>query len=321
MSYSDDLDAINRYFRETPIKAFPNGGVNTEAFSIKDSFVRWYDALGWGDKNFPGQEVYDNARTRRNQFNLALAQTPVAKQAIRDQLATGMETEEMKGQPRPPVDTATGRVGTQVQKPTVAATPSAMPDSSTPAPVNAVKRATLSVGTRGPDVDVWQKFVGISPTTGYYGEATAGKTKNWQIAWNKAHPDDKIGTDGKVGPMTWARAFPHEAAVVTPSGPFAPGPGAQSTVFAPPPAPIGPGGIPKQPTTKPKAAAAAASPKGKPAQAATAAKQVGIKAAGMVNIGSWPLWAKVGAGVTVVGGIAAALMGHHKTAPRYGFRD
>lgn len=321
MSYSDDLDAINRYFRETPIKPFPNGGTNVEAFQIKDAFVRWYDALGWSDKTFTGQDVYDNARTRRNQFNLALAQTPAAKAVVRDQLATGIETEEMQGKPRPTVDVATGRVGAQVKKPTVAPTPSAMPNANTPVPTTLAENPPpadlpLVVGKRGDSVTKWQQFVGISPTTGYYGEATAGKTRNWQTSWNTKNPGDKLTVDGKVGKETWKRAFggvtpaPSNEAFAPAPAPFSP---------TPAPAPIGPGGIPKPSASKPNTSKPAAKPSAA-AKAKETATAVKVKTAGMLDVGAWPLWAKIGAGVTVVGGIAAALMGQHKNPPQYGMR-
>lgn len=306
LTYADDLAAIDRFMRTTPIKPLPNGATNAEAFQIKDAYIRWFDNLGYLDKNATGQTVYDEARTRRNQFNIANQPTPQAKQEIKEILARGIETEEMQGKPKPPYDPATGRVGTQVTKPTVAPTPSAMPNSKTPQ--TGVTRATLTVGTRGPDVEVWQKFVGISPVTGYYGEATAGKTRNWQIAWNNAHPADKIGVDGKVGPQTWLRAFPDTQ----------PTPSAADKAFAPSPPPLNPT-KPKAQAAKPanKSASSAAQPSSsKTAQAKAAAKKTATKVAqaGIFDIGGWPLWAKIGAGITIIGGIVAAASGQKPKA-------
>lgn len=323
-TYADDLDAINRFMRTTPIKPLPNGKTNAEAFQIKDAFIRWYDNLGYLDKNATGQTVYDEARTRRNQFNIANAVTPQAKADVRDVIMTGVSTEEMKGKEKPIVDGATGRVGTQVKKPTVAPTPSAMPNANTPK--TGVTRQTLVIGTRGPDVDVWQKFVGISPTTGYYGEATAGKTRNWQTAWNNSHPGDKISVDGKVGPQTWMRAFPETQ----------PTPSKIDQAFAPSPTPLNPNpSKPKPQAAKPSSGSskpASPAPKtpvqpssggSKTAQAATKAKTATKKAAakiaqaGMFDVGSWPLWAKVGAAITIVGGIIAAATGQHQKPRAY----
>jgi peptidoglycan hydrolase-like protein with peptidoglycan-binding domain len=308
MSYSDDLSAINTYFRTQVIPPLPNGQVNAEAFQIKDAFVRWYDNLGPIDRNFTGQEVYDEARTRRNQFSLAMAPTPAHKEELKDQLASGASTEEMQGKDKPAYDRATGRVGTQVKKPTVAPTPSAMPDSNTPN--TGVKRQLLTVGTRGPDVEVWQKFVGISPVTGYYGEVTAAKTKVWQQGWNNSHPADKITVDGKVGDATWTRAFPGSNEAPSPFAPEPPKPNAGGFAPAPPqPKPLGPTPPPAPAPHKSGTASAQ-----KPKASATKPKVV---AAGIFNIASWPLWAKVGAGLTVLGGIAAAFGGESKKPRRY----
>jgi len=292
MSYSDDLAAINTYMRTQPL-------TQPEAFQVKDAFIRWFDNLGWYDKQFTGQEVYDEARTRRNQLNIANQPTPAAKDAIRAQLATGIETEEMQGKPKPAFDPATGRVGTQVKKPTVQPTPSTMPNTATPSipnPVTGKPRPTLTIGSRGPDVNDWQTFVGISPVTGYYGESTAGKTKNWQKA-------NGLTADGKVGPLTWAKAFPGTA-TAQPATNFAPAPVAP---FAPSP------NKPKAASTKPAQPAQPAQPVKPTAKAKAAAKKASaavINEAGFLNISKWPLWVKVGAAATVISGIGAALLGH-----------
>jgi peptidoglycan hydrolase-like protein with peptidoglycan-binding domain len=280
MSQAEDMKAVNTYMRTKPI---PQG--NTEAFQIKDAFIRWYDALSWWTRDMDG-DSWDNARTRRNQFNIALAATPIAKQEMKEQLARGIETEEMQGKAKPAYDAATGRVGTQVKKPTVQPTPSTMPSSKTP---GTVKRAVLNIGSRGPDVDVWQKFVGIIPTTSYYGEVSKGKTKNYQTS--KGLP-----ATGIVDEKTWAIAFPGTVSSVP----------AVEAAFAPSPTPVSSSAFKATPKPAVKAAVKTL-PATKTSQVketvSTKTKAAVAKAGGLFDLDSWPTWAKVLAGAVVVGGL------------------
>ena len=57
---------------------------------------------------------------------------------------------------------------------------------------------TLKVGSRGPDVQAWQKILGIA-TDGVFGTATANATRVWQ----QKHA---LAADGVVGPASWAKA-------------------------------------------------------------------------------------------------------------------
>ena len=328
MSQSEDMDAINRYMRTTPL-------VTPEAFQIKDAFIRWWDNLNFLDRTL-SQAAYDEARTRRNQLNIANQKTERDKAEMKEVIARGSSTEEYQGGKAPPIDKATGRVGTQVSKPTVAPTPSTMPDKNTP--TVGKTRAKLQLGSRGEDVHEWQKFLGISPTTGYFGEVTVAKTKNYQKS-------NGLKDDGIVGPMTWAKAFPGAAAE-----PMVP----EAVAFAPAPAPSPPLGnsptkkvnpppkppAPKPPAQKPPTATASNKPptstfkpppNQKPpaannqtavASATTKAKDKTKKAvakvshAGIFDVSGWPLWGKVAAVVTIAGGIIGAAMGKHKNAPR-----
>jgi peptidoglycan hydrolase-like protein with peptidoglycan-binding domain len=67
---------------------------------------------------------------------------------------------------------------------------------------------TLKVGSTGPDVQVWQKIVGVKPD-GVFGTGTAAATKVWQ----QKHV---LAADGVVGPATWAKATGAPAPVAAP---------------------------------------------------------------------------------------------------------
>lgn len=55
---------------------------------------------------------------------------------------------------------------------------------------------TLRLGSRGPDVAVWQHIVGVSPQTEYFGPVTLAATKAWQLTHH-------LAADGVVGTETW----------------------------------------------------------------------------------------------------------------------
>lgn len=56
--------------------------------------------------------------------------------------------------------------------------------------------ATIKKGSKGPDVQFWQKFLGIT-VDGKFGPATETATKNYQTAHG-------LKADGIVGANTWA---------------------------------------------------------------------------------------------------------------------
>lgn len=74
--------------------------------------------------------------------------------------------------------------------------------------------ATIRQGSKGPDVTVWQTFLGLKPD-GIFGPATAAAT----IAFQKSK---RLTADGVVGPATWAaaqNAMPGSTAILNPSAP------------------------------------------------------------------------------------------------------
>lgn len=305
MSQAENMDAINQYMRTTPLKT-------PEAFSIKDSFIRWWDNLGWYDKSV-NDGAYDEASTRRNQLNIANQPTEAKKTEVRDVLSRG----QTDGRP---IDVETGRVGTQVTKPTVAATPSTQPKSgqpsvtpvapqgSAPVPLNRVLSQGVTDGGKG-DVKAWQTFLGIVPPTGNFASITTEKTKAWQKSKG-------LVADGKVGPATWAMAFPPNKATAPAPDAFAPTPvqPKPADVFAPSPKPAA--------ASKPKAQASSTKPAPKPETVKEKAKATtkkvadttkkaaaAVNQAGIFSIGTWPLWAKVAGILTIVGAAGAAAMG------------
>jgi peptidoglycan hydrolase-like protein with peptidoglycan-binding domain len=309
MSQSEDMDAINKYMRTKPIE--PG---NAEAFQIKDSFIRWWDNLGWYDKSFSAG-TYDEARTRRNQFNIANAKPGPDREHVRNVIATGIETEEMQGKPRPKVDAATGRVGTQVKKPTVQATPSTQPkpgspstltaQGSAPVPFTRILRQGTTDGGKG-DVKTWQTFLGIIPPTGNFGPLTVDKTKAFQR---------KVGLnpDGAVGELTWNKAFPPKATVSPTGNEFAPEPiqPKAEELFAATPKPATKPAA--KPAPKPAAqSSAVATTKTEKAKEKAKETVAAVKQAGVFDVGGWPLWAKVGGIMAVVAAAVASATGKIK---------
>jgi len=101
----DDLRAIKSYFDQT-------SAVTVEAQSVKNAFNSWYNALSWYALSVGLIATNDEARTRRNAFNLANAVTPEQKAQVQEVFKTGLTTEEGQGKPRPIIDPVTGRVQT-----------------------------------------------------------------------------------------------------------------------------------------------------------------------------------------------------------------
>lgn len=301
MSQSDDMEAINLYMRTTPL-------TTPEAFQIKDSFIRWWDSLGFYSKSIDGA-AYDEASTRRNQLNIANQPTEAKKAEIRDILARGQTDGRA-------IDVETGRVGSQIKKPTVAPTPSTQPKSgqpnvpsiaaagSAPVALNRVLSQGVTDGGKG-DVKAWQTFLGIVPPTGNFASITTEKTKAFQKSKG-------LAADGKVGPATWAAAFPPTAKPAPAGDAFAPNPPAPTpeNLFTPTPKPAA-----KQ-ASKPAQPAQPAKPASKPVEKAkevatkakTGIKKAGaaVQQAGILSVGTWPLWAKVAGILTIVGAAVAA---------------
>ena len=299
----EDMDAINRYMRTTKI-------VNNEAFPIKDSFLGWYDRLSYLSKSLDG-DIYNEARTRMNKFNLANVTNEQQRENVVRVITTGVTTEEMQGKPKLPV-LSTGEVGSkEIKKASNAGAASASASAaSQPTATGTSGKPVLKVGSTGEAVKQWQKIVGVSPLTGYYGDFTANKT----IAWKKANGLPATGAEaGIVNEAAWAKALgigaspfaPPPTPSFAPSVPSAPpvSPGA----FAPSPAPARPS-TPKTVATKPAAKPAAPAAK----TVAKRAKATAVQTASLFDITKWPGWAKGLAALTAAGGAIGFAFNQHK---------
>lgn len=86
-----NIDAINRYITEATIKT-------TAGAKARDAWILWHDKLGWYDQSFPSQQVYDQARNLRNDFNIANAVSIQEKKDIKQQQQAGLTSEELRGE-------------------------------------------------------------------------------------------------------------------------------------------------------------------------------------------------------------------------------
>lgn len=86
---ADDIDAINRYIVYATIKT-------KEAGKIKDEWIRWHDTLSWWDKNM-NQGVFDEARNKRNRFDIANSTSAAERESVKQRQQTGLSTEETQG--------------------------------------------------------------------------------------------------------------------------------------------------------------------------------------------------------------------------------
>lgn len=95
MSQGEDLDAIQAFFTS----ALPSAKT-PEAIALGNSFLIWYDGLGFWDKSMSSGTL-DEAKARRDAFNRANAVTPVEKAQVEDVIAHGMKTSDMEGTTKP----------------------------------------------------------------------------------------------------------------------------------------------------------------------------------------------------------------------------
>lgn len=82
--------------------------------------------------------------------------------------------------------------------------------SSVVPPPDGAAGAILRLGSRGPDVERWQRIVSAT-ADGIFGPGTEAKTKAWQAARG-------LVADGVVGPKSWAAAALPAPVVVAPVG-------------------------------------------------------------------------------------------------------
>jgi len=251
---SENMEAVNRYMRTTPI-------VNNAAFPIKDDFIRWWDNLSWWSINMDGS-AWDEARTRRNKFQLANVKNEQQRANVVRVITTGIESEEMEGKPRP-TTLSTGEVGTQVKKPSTTLTARVSPGT----------KPVLGLNSRGPDVVQWQGIVGVKPQTGFFGQMTVDYTKKWQAAHN-------LPATGSVDAQSWA------VALGTGGETFAPSSAPEPTFTSPPVATFKPTATAQKPVAT--------------SQVSTVPKTQTLSASTMFDFTKWPTWAQAAALTTAV---------------------
>ena len=258
LDHSSDLDAINTYIMSTP-------AASPGADAIQKAWAPWYNA---NSGTFVSDDTWNEARSRRNAFQLANAVTPEQQAGIKNVLATSVTPEELQGKPRPIIDVNTGKV---TPVPAAGKTSLGVP-VGTPGASN---HPTLRQGASGPDVTLWQSIVGVTEPN--FGPATLTATKNWQSAHG-------LTADGIVGPKTWSAATGKPVLTTTPAPAIA--------TFAP--APKSPTPAPLPPTAIPGVIAAVTNPV-KPITAG-------------LNPANWPVWGKVAGGVAAASILGGALL-------------
>lgn len=303
MSYIEDNEAINDYMRRT--------GANTDkARDIQNQFFAFWQKGSWWDKNM-SSDWFDEARTRRNQFNLANATNIVEKQNVEKVLATGLTREQMRGGSRPKVDVKTGAVGSQIKAPT---TQTAIPKLS----------RNLKKGVQGNDVKAWQSFLGLTPATGYFDSITDVKTRAYQT-------EKGLKADGIVGPKTWTAAFENfeePSKAVTKDFSISPTTAAAinaATKISQPKVPA----LPTDIHDVAHEAVQVVANKGKPhkhkrshssvAAPVSAPTSTPVAEASMLNLRSvskWPTWAKVIGGLGTIGALAVGVKYHEQHSRR-----
>lgn len=237
---SDNMEAINTYFNAT-------AAVTPGAQAVANDWRAWWNKLNWYDKNIDSKK-YDEARARRNQFNLANVRNDAEKAQVLSVINTGMTSEELSGQSKKKVEEARKRVNDMTAQLTKTGT----------------LHPTLKKGSTGEAVKEWQGIIG-EKADGKFGPGTEAKTKKYQA-------DHALKADGVVGPQTWAVALniqaptalkPAEEVVASIPISFSPPP--RESVAA------------KRPPAKPKPAPKPAPPVEKTPDVVAAAQQAGPK--------------------------------------------
>lgn len=88
---ADDLDAINRYIADSKPRT-------PAAVTLRDSWIKWFDSLSWGDRYFD-RATLDKARNRRLEWDLANALSDAERATILERAKTGISVEEAQGEP------------------------------------------------------------------------------------------------------------------------------------------------------------------------------------------------------------------------------
>lgn len=88
----EDMNAINAYMMHTQ-------AVTPRGKELQNQWIGFWSQLSWYDLHASTASL-DEARNRKNAFVIANQPTEADKQAMRDQIATGVTAEEMRGEPK-----------------------------------------------------------------------------------------------------------------------------------------------------------------------------------------------------------------------------
>ncbi len=89
MSQAEDMDALNRFFASQHPQT-------EDAAELRDEWILWHDGLSWWSRNMDSS-IWDQARNRRNKYNLANATTREEYEGVKQVMKTGLTTEEIAG--------------------------------------------------------------------------------------------------------------------------------------------------------------------------------------------------------------------------------
>lgn len=176
---TDDIEAINTYFLNTPIKT-------PEAGSLQAQFKTWYAGLNFITKAF--DDTFKEASIRRSVFNAANNDPEDLTHAA--DLKPGEAVAKQAAIAQSPALSVSQKKVAIAHNPTVPTTSGV--------PSTAVKHATIRQGSKGADVTAWQQIIGVT-ADGNFGTGTAAATKSWQTAHG-------LAADGVVGPKSWSAA-------------------------------------------------------------------------------------------------------------------
>lgn len=243
---AENLKAIDEYFKRTV-------AITPKAANIQTDWLTWYPKLGWAALNIDSK-VYDEARARRNLFNLSNVTSPAEKAKVESVLANGITSEDLSGKSKPEVAAAKARIA-DIQK-------KLETQGST--------HPTIKQGSKGDAVKEWQGIIGAK-ADGNFGPGTHTATVTWQKGRG-------LTADGVVGPKTWAAALGVKTPITARTDEAV---ASLPAVFNPPPRPPA-----RPPVTAPKptpaaiSAAAAAGPKPATVVATAGGPVTGVKPVG-----------------------------------------
>jgi hypothetical protein len=240
---SENLAAIDRFFQTTK-------AITPKAAAVQTDWLVWYPKLNFLQKSVT-LSIYDEARARRNLFNLSNVRSAQEQANVQAVLDRGITSEDLSGQSPSQVAKAKAAIATIQKK----------------LDVQGSTHPTIKQGSSGDAVKEWQKIIGVNADA-KFGPGTHTKT----IAFQKSKG---LTGDGVVGSKTWAAAL----GVKTPeTAKTDQAVASLPSIFSPLPRTVptqGPGPKPTVNIPKPSTAAILAAGKAGPAPATTVASKGG----------------------------------------------